>query len=152
MPISAFAPKSGHTPCYIRKQITIDISWDIPTFHRPIIGTQIVTLLGISQHCGLQPRWTFLLHPIFPPASFKYRTQGKIPFQYCWLLDKMPLHLREFFIVLRLYRHHRLVLNLPHLYLSPLCCNFEGLNKPSACMMGKVQFEFQKHPLFLIFS
>ena len=48
MPISAFAPKSGHTSCYIRKQITIDISRDLPTFHRPSMGTQIVTFLGIS--------------------------------------------------------------------------------------------------------
>ena len=48
MPISAFSPKSGHTSRYIRKQITIDISRGIPSFERPIIGTQIVTHLGIS--------------------------------------------------------------------------------------------------------
>ena len=48
MPISAFAPKSGHTFYYIRKQICTDIPRGIPIFSCPIIGTQIVTHLGIS--------------------------------------------------------------------------------------------------------
>ena len=47
-PIAAFGPKSGHTFCYIRKQITINFYRDIPTFHRPSVGTLIVTFLGIS--------------------------------------------------------------------------------------------------------
>ena len=49
MPISAFLPKSGHTFCYISKQITNDISGDSPTSDCPINGTQTVTHLGISQ-------------------------------------------------------------------------------------------------------
>lgn len=69
MPISAFAPKSGHTFHYIRKQITIDTSRDIPTFHRPSIGTQMVTSIGIS-HLFVDIRSTnhrghFLWHPYF---------------------------------------------------------------------------------------
>ena len=69
MPISAFLPKSGHTFCYIRKQITIDISRDIPTFHQPSIGTQMVTSIGIS-HLFVDIRSTnhrghFLWHPYF---------------------------------------------------------------------------------------
>lgn len=47
-PIAAFGPKSGHTSCYIRKQITINFYRDIPTFHRPSVGTQVVTHFGIS--------------------------------------------------------------------------------------------------------
>ena len=35
MPISAFAPKSGHTFCYIRLSVPIDIPRDTPTFSIP---------------------------------------------------------------------------------------------------------------------
>jgi len=80
MPISAFSTKSGHTFRYIRKQITINFYRDIPTFHRPSVGTlmitslgisqlfycpsictQIVTSLGISQDFRLQPLWTLFV-------------------------------------------------------------------------------------------
>ena len=69
MLIAAFSPKSGHTFCYISKQITIDILGDSPTFSCPIIGTQIVTLFGIS-HLFVALRsahhWGhFLGHPYF---------------------------------------------------------------------------------------
>ena len=47
-PIAAFGPKSGHTSCDIRKQITINFYRDIPTFRRPSIGTLMKTFLGIS--------------------------------------------------------------------------------------------------------
>lgn len=48
MPISAFSPKSGHTSCYTRKQIAMNFYRDIPTYHRPSVGTLMVTFLGIS--------------------------------------------------------------------------------------------------------
>ena len=81
MPLSAFAPKSGHTFCYIRKQITIDISRDIPTFHQPSIGTQMVTSIGIS-HLFVDIRSTnhrghFLWHPCFL-CSFDSHTNNDI--------------------------------------------------------------------------
>jgi len=69
MPISAFAPKSGHTSCYIRKQITINFYRNIPTLGRPSLGTQFVTFFGISQLFAVHQSATlwghFLWHPYF---------------------------------------------------------------------------------------
>lgn len=49
MPISAFSPKSGHTSCYTKKQITINFLGISLLFRYPPLGTQIATPLGISQ-------------------------------------------------------------------------------------------------------
>ena len=107
MPISAFAPKSGHTFYYIRKQICTDIPRGIPIFSCPIIGTQIVTHLGIS-HLFVALRsahhWGhFLGHPYFfadlqlvhkqwHPLGYPY-IFVIIPKEHFWL---HPTHLPSF--------------------------------------------------------
>ena len=76
MPISAFSPKFGHTFCYIRKQITIDISRDIPTFHQPSIGTLMMTSIGISHLFAALQLSRKQCHPLGYPNIFVSNIKG----------------------------------------------------------------------------